>query len=136
MKEEKWYIVPELEIRVHEAWINLVQYCQDNLQYGDLKIEISNALPGKRLDEIPKIRFDKPSPSEVKGTWYIISSLNVRVHESWVNLIQWCQNYFQSGSIKFRLVAGQPTELLGASQKVNFGKSETLPIGLPLRFDT
>ena len=132
--EEKWYLVPEIEVRVHESWINLVKYCQGNLWHGDLKIEIDNGQPGKRLEEIPSIRFDKQLSFIKEGKWYVIPSLDVRVHEYWINLVQWCQTYFISGVIKFRLTCGQPAELLSAKQRVSFSKLETIPSGMPLDF--
>ena len=57
--EEKWYLVPDIEIRIHESWINLVRYCQDKFPYGDLTIRIVNAQPTDLLDQKPKVRFDK-----------------------------------------------------------------------------
>jgi len=132
--EDKWYIVPELEVRVHESWVTLIQYCQQSLPFGDIKIEISNAQPGKRLKETPNIRFDKQPSAMKDGVWYTISSLDVRVHEYWINLIQWCQNYFAAGTLEFRLVNAQPTELLGVHQRVYFSKPETIPTGTPLDF--
>lgn len=132
--EELWYVVPELEVKIHQSWINLIQYCQDNLPFGDLRVEISNGQPGKRLKETPSIRFDKQSVQVKGGVSYLIQSLDFRVHEYWVNCIQWCQNYVVSGIIEFRLVGSLPTELLGVKQNVNFSKPETIPDGLPLSF--
>ena len=57
--EEKWYLVPEIEVRVHESWINLVQYCRDQLPYGDIKLRIVNGQPTELLEQKAKIRFDK-----------------------------------------------------------------------------
>ena len=59
--EEKWYLVPDLEIRIPESWINLIVYCQDKFPYGDLTIRIVDAQPADLLDQRPKIRFDKPA---------------------------------------------------------------------------
>ena len=134
--EEKWYVVPEIEVRVHESWVNLVVYCRDSLPFGDLRVKISNAIPTKRLDEVPSIRFDKQVPKSINdGVWYVIPSLDTRVHEYWINLIQWTQQCFVSGELMLRLVGGQPTELLAAKQNVRFDKPETLPNGIPLNFD-
>lgn len=58
-KEEKWYVVPELEVRVHESWINLVNWCQTQMPYGDIEIRIVNGQPTERLSYHPKVRFDK-----------------------------------------------------------------------------
>ena len=133
--EETWYIVPELEIRVHMSWINLSQYCQVNFPFGDLWVRISNGLPTKRLKEIPNIRVDKQSSTVRNGSWYYIQSLEVRVHEYWINLIHWSQTYFMSGDLGFKIVMGQPTELLSCNQKVDFSKPETIPPGIPLNFN-
>ena len=133
-KEEIWYIVPEIEVRVHESWIKLIQYCQETLPYGDIRIQISNALPTKRVKETPSIRFDKQGAPKTDGTWYIIPSLDCRVHEYWINLIQWCQNYFVKGSIEFRLINAQPTDLLDVKQDMRFDRPDTIPPGIPLNF--
>ena len=133
MTEELWYVVPELEVRVHQSWVALVKYCQDSLPHGTLRVKIANAQPAKRLKETPSIRFDK-QPQPIKGIQYVIPSLDIRIHEYWINLIQWCQNYFVSGEIEFKLVSGQPTELIGAHQNVRFDKPETIPTGIPLDF--
>ena len=133
--EEQWYVVPEIEVRVHESWVNLVTYCRDNLQHGDLRIKIANAQPTKRLKETPVIRFDRKTPKSITdGMWYVIPSLDVRVHEYWINLIQWCQSSFVSGELEIRLVGGQPIELISAKQDVRFDKPETIPNGIPLNF--
>ena len=133
--EERWYIVPEIEVRVHESWINLIKYCQENIPYGDLKIEVNNGQPSRRLKETPSIRFDKQPSTPVKnGVYYLIQSLDMRIHEHWINLINWVQRYFQSGMLEFRLVGGQPTELLSGKQRVDFSKPETIPSGMPLEF--
>ena len=133
-KEEIWYIVPEIEVRVHESWIKLMQYCQENLPYGEIKIQVSNAQPTRKLKETPNIRFDKQVVPRVDGTWYLIPSLDCKVHEYWVNLIQWCQNYFVKGEIEFKLVNAQPTELINAKQDVRFDRPDTIPTGTPLSF--
>ena len=57
--EEKFYVVPELEIRVHESWINLVSWCQNQMPFGDIKIRIVNGQPTELLEQRAKIRFDK-----------------------------------------------------------------------------
>ena len=57
--EEKWYVVPELEIRVHESWINLVHWCQEQMPYGDIKIRIVNGQPTELLEQKARVRFDK-----------------------------------------------------------------------------
>ena len=134
---EQWYIVPELEVRIHQSWVDMINYCKDNLPYGDIKIQIANAMPTKRLKETPKIRFDKQSSVKIKtGQWYLIPSTGEHIHEYWINLIQWCQNYFVKGVIEFRLIGGQPTELLAAKQDIRFDKPETIPAGEPLVFGT
>ena len=57
--EDKWYLVPEIEVRVHESWINLVQYCRDQIPFGDIKIRIVNGQPTDLLESKPRVRFDK-----------------------------------------------------------------------------
>lgn len=132
-KEEIWYVVPEIEVRVHQSWVRLIKYCEENLPYGDLKIQVSNSMPTRRVKETPSIRFDKNN-SKSDGISYLIPSLDIHVHEYWVNLIQWCQNYFVKGEIEFRLVNSLPTDLLSAKQDTRFDKPETIPSGMPLNF--
>lgn len=132
-KEEIWYVVPEIEVRVHESWIKLIQYCQENLPYGTIRIQISNAMPTKRIKETPNIRFDKQK-SRSEGKSYLISSIDVHVHEYWINLIQWCQNYFAKGEIEFKLISACPADLISVKQEIRFDKSDTIPDGIPLEF--
>ena len=131
--EEITYLVPEINVTISQAWIALIQYCQEILPYGDLYIDINNGQPGKKWKEIPSIRFDKP-PVIKEGINYIIQSLDMRIPKSWIDMIQWIQTYFNSGRFGFRLAYAQPTELLLAKQQVNFGKPETIPTGIPLSF--
>lgn len=134
--EEKLYLVPEIDVKISRSWINLVQYCQGSFPYGDLYVEIDNGQPGKRLKEVPSIRFDI-QPKVKEGLCYIIQSLDVRIQQSWINMIQWCQITFVSGKIGIRIISAQPTELLSAKQNpVNFSKLETIPTGgMPLNFE-
>ena len=59
--EEKWYLVPDVEIRVHESWIRLIRFCQTSLPNGQICFKINNSQPGKLVWEYTKrdIRFDK-----------------------------------------------------------------------------
>jgi hypothetical protein len=138
-KDEVSYVVPGVDIEVSQAWVNLIDYSQKSFQFGDLFMEINNSQPGKRIREVPSIRFDKQGTgvnNTVKDTQkiYLIQSVNIRIPQSWISLIQWVQLYFISGKIGFRIVDSQPTELLQAEQKVNFSKSETIPGSVPLNF--
>ena len=133
--EEVTYLVPEIDLTVTQAWITLISYCQENLPYGDLFIEVNNGQPGKRVKEVPSVRFDKPAPMQKEGQVYLIQSLSMQIPKPWIDLIQWCQEYFVSGTMGFRIVNSSPTELLQAKQKVNFSKPETIPGGIPLEID-
>ena len=132
--EEITYLVPEINVTVSQAWVTLISYCQENLPYGDLYHEINNGQPGRRLREIPNIRFDKQPVPAKEGQAYIIQSLGLRIQQSWINLIQWCQNYFISGRIGYRLIGGQPTELLAVKPRVDFSRPETIPNSMILEF--
>ena len=57
--DEKWYLVPDIEVRIHESWINLVRYCQEQIPFGDIKIRIVNGQPTELLESRPRVRFDK-----------------------------------------------------------------------------
>jgi len=137
---EETYLVPEIDLVITRAWINLIAYCQENLPYGDLFVKINNSQPGKKEKEIPNIRFDKsiPSPKEENQKWstYLIQSLDMRIPQPWINLIQWCQDFFTSGKLGFRIVNACPTELLYSKPAdVDFSKAETIPSGIPLEID-
>ena len=56
---EVMYLVPELNIKISLAWVNLVHYCQTRIPFGDIRVRIVNANPTELLEEKPKIRFDK-----------------------------------------------------------------------------
>jgi len=133
--EEVTYLVPEIDLTVTQAWITLISYCQENLPYGDLFIEVNNGQPGKRVKEVPSVRFDKPAPTQKEGQVYLIQSLDIRIPKPWIDLIQWCQEYFVSGKLGFRIAYASPTELLQAKHNMNFSKPETIPRGIPLDFD-
>ena len=133
LKEEISYLVPEVELTVSQAWITLIAHCQENIPYGDMYIEINNYQPSKRIKEVPSIRFDV-QPRSKDGLTYVIESLDMRIPRAWIDLIQWCSSYFNSGRLGFRLAAAQPTELLQAKHNVNFSKPETVPVGSVLDF--
>lgn len=134
-RDEIWYVVPEIEVRVHESWVRLIQRCQETIPYGEMQVGIANALPTKVLKETPNIRFDKPPSSRGdNGKVYLISSLNIYITEGWINIIQWCQNYFMMGKMTFNLHGASPTDLISAVQEVRFDKPETIPPGMPLNF--
>ena len=133
--KEETYLVPEIDLTITKAWINLIAYCQENLPYGDLFVEINSGQPGKRVKEVPSVRFDKPVSQPKEGQVYLIQSLSMQIPKPWIDLIQWCQEYFASGTMGFRIVSASPTELLQAKQKVNFSKPETIPSGIPLEID-
>jgi len=132
---EETYLVPEIDLTITQSWMNIIIYCQESLPYGDLFIEVNNAQPGKKIKEVPSVRFDKTSTHPKNGPAYLVQSLGIQIPKSWIDLIQWCQQYFASGKLGFRLVNASPTDLLQAKQKVDFSKPETIPNGMPLEFD-
>ena len=50
---------PQVEVRVSQAWIRMIRWCQVNLPNGELKIRIVNAQPTDLLEHKRRIRFDK-----------------------------------------------------------------------------
>ena len=66
--EEKWYLVPDIEIRIPESWINVVRYCQEELPFGDIKIRIVNGAPTELVESRPRIRFDRPPVTISNGS--------------------------------------------------------------------
>jgi len=58
-EEEVLYLIPETNIMISQAWLNLITHCQDSFPYGDMTVRIVNAQPTELIDEKPKIRFDK-----------------------------------------------------------------------------
>jgi len=73
-----------------------------------------------------------PKPKE-EGKVYLIAELDIRVHESWINLINWCQQNAPYADIELRIVNGQPTDLLSCKPKVRFDKQASLPNGIPVK---
>ena len=129
--EDETFLVPDLEVKISKAWVNLVTYCQGRLPYGELHVEIANSQPGKIVKEVPSVRFDSATvPRE--GQVYLLESLGVRIPKPWIDMIQWIQEYFTCGTLGFKLISASPTELIQAKQKVNFSKPDTIPAGMPL----
>ena len=59
--KEQWYLVPEIEVRIPESWINVIRYCQEQLPFGDIRIRIVNGAPTELLESCPRVRFDRPT---------------------------------------------------------------------------
>ncbi len=57
--EDKVYLIPELDVRVTEAWVNFINWCQQTAPYADIAIRIVNGQPTKLISCTPDIRFDK-----------------------------------------------------------------------------
>jgi len=51
----------ELEIRISQAWIRVIRFCQTEIPHGQLCIKIANGQPTDLVEEYTKrrIRFDK-----------------------------------------------------------------------------
>ena len=58
---------------------------------------------------------------------FIVPELQIRVSESWVRLVRYCQVNFPNGELKIRIVNAQPTELLEQKAKIRFDKEEIIP---------
>lgn len=61
-----------LEIRVSQAWVRVIRFCQTEIPHGQLCIKIANGQPTDLVEEYTKrrIRFDKEEtvPAEFAGT--------------------------------------------------------------------
>lgn len=66
-------------------------------------------------------------------TEYLIPELEIRISESWINLINWCQMQAPFSDVEVRIVNGQPTDLLACKPKVRFDKQPTIPQGTPFK---
>lgn len=68
--KEEIYLIPELNIRVSMAWLNLITYCQGSFPYGDITVRIVNCQPSHLVSQKPVIRFDKqntiPAPDSTR----------------------------------------------------------------------
>ena len=64
--DEKMYLIPELNVKISEPWVNLISWCQTTCPHGTIELKIVNGLPTDLISWKPKIMFDKPSsiPSE------------------------------------------------------------------------
>ena len=58
-EEEKVYLIPELDVRITEPWVNLINWCQTNAPYADIEVRLVNGQPTELIQCKPKIRFDK-----------------------------------------------------------------------------
>ena len=58
---------------------------------------------------------------------YLIPELEIRISQSWVRLVRFCQAEFPNGDLKVRIVNGQPTELLEQKPRIRFDKEVTIP---------
>ena len=60
-----------LEIRVSQAWVRVIRFCQTEIPHGQLCIKIANGQPTDLVEEHTKrrIRFDKEEtvPAEFTG---------------------------------------------------------------------
>jgi len=56
-------LVPEIEVRISEAWISFIQWCKTNIPNGQVCFRINNGEPGELNNDYTKlrIRFDKKS---------------------------------------------------------------------------
>jgi hypothetical protein len=63
---------------------------------------------------------------KVEERVFVVPELQVRVNESWVRLVRWCQVSFPHGDLKIRIVNAQPTELLEERRRIRFDKEDTL----------
>ena len=63
----------------------------------------------------------------MKTEGYLIPEIEIRVSESWIRLIRFCQVELPHGDLKVRIVNAQPTELLEAKRKVRFDREQTIP---------
>ena len=57
-----------------------------------------------------------------------VTEVEVRISPSWVNFINWCKVTCPFADISVRIVAGQPTDLLDAKQKIRFDKDTSIPV--------
>lgn len=62
-----------------------------------------------------------------KNDDYLIPELEIRISQSWVRLVRFCQVEFPHGDLKVRIVNGQPTELVEAKRKIRFDKEQSIP---------
>lgn len=71
--------------------------------------------------------------SKTEERVFIVPELDVRVPESWVRLVRWCQVAFPNGDIKIKIVNSQPTKLLEYKPDIRFDKepSVTSTISFP-----
>ena len=53
--------------------------------------------------------------------------IEIRVTESWIRLIRYCQVQFPFGDLTIRIANSQPTELLDKKPKVRFDREPTIP---------
>ena len=62
-KQKTEVLVPEVEVRISESWISLINWCKNNIPNGQVCFLINNGEPGKLVNKYTEanIRFDKKS---------------------------------------------------------------------------
>ncbi len=112
----------EIEVRLSQAWLTFIKYCQTEIYYGTVFTKLSNGQPTLQTKAEREIRFDRELP--------IAQSANisdVRASLAWIRFARFCQLEIPFGSVGVRLAAGQPTVLLKSKREVRFDKSDTIP---------
>ena len=60
---KKEVLVPEVEVRISESWINFIQWCRVNIPHGQVCVELNNGEPGNLIHDHTKVKvnFSKKS---------------------------------------------------------------------------
>mgnify|MGYP001572494347 CR=1 FL=1 len=51
-------LLPEIEVRVSESWINFIQWCKINVPHGQVCFKINNGEPGDLVNDYTKVRIN------------------------------------------------------------------------------
>jgi hypothetical protein len=59
-KDGLTYLIPSLEMRIPKSWIDMIQWCQQNLTSGKIGFRVVNAQPTELLQVSQLVNFSKP----------------------------------------------------------------------------
>lgn len=72
--EDKDFLVPEIEVRISESWINLIQWCKLNIPHGQVCVELNNGEPGNLIHDHTKVKINFGRKSTISSYQPFIKS--------------------------------------------------------------
>jgi len=51
-------LVPEIDVRISESWINFIQWCKCNIPHGQVCVELNGGEPGNLIHDHTKVKIN------------------------------------------------------------------------------